>query len=173
MLVLHCSRTSLIPKALPNLFWWWIGGHLSKHIYIQIHNKKYNILPAHRWFEIITCKANRAIYSQTDERLHWLTSKFIPYLTDWQVTSYFFNNIPLFICFVNEDVFFRQNEVEIIYPGENKRIMSKTTLHGMIFTTLNMIALTKRLLAGGLKFVCLGTLTQDVLEAVFGNLVIW
>ena len=60
----------------------------------------------------------------------------------------------------------------MIYPDEEKRILSRSTCEGLVFTTINLIALTKRLLDGGyVKYVCLGTFTQDVLEATFGNLV--
>ena len=63
-----------------------------------------------------------------------------------------------------------QNEVELFCPVEKKRIMAKPTFEGLIFCT-NHIALAKYLLAYGVEKVCLRIVTQDVLEALFGNLV--
>ena len=65
-----------------------------------------------------------------------------------------------------------QNEVELFCPVEKKRIMAKPTFEGLIFSTTNHIALAKYLLAYGVEKVCLRIVTQDVLEALFGNLVI-
>ena len=66
---------------------------------------------------------------------------------------------------------YMQNEVELFYPGEHKRIIAKPTFEGLVFSTTNLIALAKYLLANGVSKVCLRVLTQDVLEALFGNLV--
>ena len=49
--------------------------------------------------------------------------------------------------------------------------MAKPTLGGLIFTSTNMVVLCKRLLSAGLRYVSTGFLTQDVLEATFGNVV--
>ncbi|XP_077969513.1 uncharacterized protein LOC144424261 [Styela clava] len=98
------------------------------------------------WFEIVTCGAKCPIRSPHDERLKWLEEDFIPYFLEWQ------------------------NEVEVLYKGEEKRILARPTLEGLLFTTRNMIKLAKRLLQNGLEYVCLRILTQDVLEAVFGDL---
>ena len=62
-----------------------------------------------------------------------------------------------------------QNEVELFCPVEKKRIMAKPTFEGLIFSTTNLIALAKYLF--GVEKVCLRIVTQDVLEALFGNLV--
>lgn len=56
------------------------------------------------------------------------------------------------------------------HPGETKRLMAKPTLDGLIYTTINYVCLTKRLL-NHLDYVSLHIFTQDVLEAFFGNLV--
>ena len=63
-----------------------------------------------------------------------------------------------------------QNDVELFCPVEKKRIMAKPTFEGLIFSTTNLIALAKYLLAYGVEKVCLRIVTQDVLEALFGNL---
>nr|XP_026695920.1 uncharacterized protein LOC113475666 [Ciona intestinalis] len=79
-----------------------------------------------------------------------MEQKFVQYLLDWKT------------------------EVDVLYTGEEKRILARNTLQGLVFTSLNLVALAKRLLddrpKNGLKYVCLGTFTQDVLEATFGNL---
>ena len=41
----------------------------------------------------------------------------------------------------------------------------------MFFTSINLVSLTRRMLREGMRYVCLRTITQDVLEALFGNLV--
>ena len=64
-----------------------------------------------------------------------------------------------------------QNEVELFCPVEKKRIMAKPTFEGLIFSTTNLIALAKYVLAYGVERVCLRIVTQDVLEALFGKLV--
>ena len=65
-----------------------------------------------------------------------------------------------------------QNEMELFYTGEKKWIMPKPTFEGLIISTTNLIALAKYLLrANGVEKVCLRIVTQDVLEALFGNLV--
>nr|CAB3263089.1 uncharacterized protein LOC101242444 [Phallusia mammillata] len=99
-----------------------------------------------KWFEIVNCGVKNAIKSPDDERLSWLQKHFIQYLLDWR------------------------NEVDVIYPGEEKRIISRSTWEGLLFSTQNLIALTNRLLLNNFQYVCLGMVTQDVLEAVFGNL---
>ncbi|XP_078495130.1 uncharacterized protein LOC108950140 isoform X2 [Ciona intestinalis] len=103
------------------------------------------ILLFNKWFEIVTCGVECPIWNAEDQRLHWLENIFITYLKDWR------------------------EEVDINFPGEEKRIMANATFDGLIFTTINMIELTKRLLQTQ-RFVCLRVLTQDVLEATFGNL---
>lgn len=89
---------------------------------------------------------SHAISSVADWRLTWLQDVFIKYLEDWK------------------------REVEEEHTGENKRLMAKPTLNGLLFTTRNMIRLTTRLLNHGMKHVALKILTQDVLEATFGSL---
>ena len=64
-----------------------------------------------------------------------------------------------------------QNDEELFCPVEKKRIMAKPTFEGLVFSTTNLIALAKYLLAYGVEKVCLRIVTQDVLEALFGNLV--
>lgn len=50
--------------------------------------------------------------------------------------------------------------------------MARPTLKGLIFTTMNMVRLAKRLISTEkLETVALRVLTQDVLEAAFGSLV--
>ena len=49
--------------------------------------------------------------------------------------------------------------------------MAKPTLGGLIFTSTNMVVLCQRLLSAGFRYVSMGVLTQDVLEATFGNVV--
>ena len=49
--------------------------------------------------------------------------------------------------------------------------MAKPTLGDLIFTSTNMVVLCKRLLSAGFRCVSMGILTQDVLEATFGNVV--
>nr|XP_026695326.1 uncharacterized protein LOC104265687 isoform X2 [Ciona intestinalis] len=100
-----------------------------------------------RWFDIVTCGVMNPIRSCNDERLIWLENQFRKYLLDWR------------------------NEVDTLHPGEEKRIIAKQTYDGLLFTTTNMVHLTKHLLQHGIEYVCLKTLTQDALEAVFGNLV--
>ncbi|XP_078487457.1 uncharacterized protein LOC144745263 [Ciona intestinalis] len=68
------------------------------------------ILLMDKWFKIITCSVNNSIHSANDERLDWLDKKFVQYLLDWQT------------------------EVDVIYPGEEKRILSRATLQGLVFT---------------------------------------
>lgn len=53
---------------------------------------------------------------------------------------------------------------------EPKRMMATPTMEGLIFTSNNMIGLSDRLLKE-MPRIALGTFTQDVLEAFFGNLV--
>ena len=67
--------------------------------------------------------------------------------------------------------FYFQNEVDIFYPTERKRIIAKTTFDSLIFTTRNLCMIVRFLLLRGEKKVCLRNLSQDVLEALFGNLV--
>ncbi|XP_078493423.1 uncharacterized protein LOC100175756 [Ciona intestinalis] len=104
------------------------------------------ILLFDKWFDIVTCGVMNPIRSCDDERLIWLENQFRKYLLDWR------------------------NEVDTLHPGEEKRIIAKQTYDGLLFTTTNMVHLTKHLLQNGIEYVCLKTLTQDVLEAVFGNL---
>ena len=54
--------------------------------------------------------------------------------------------------------------------GQPKRILPLATLEGLIFTTRNFILLCERMLTE-MRYVCLKTFSQDVLEAFFGNLV--
>ena len=49
--------------------------------------------------------------------------------------------------------------------------MAKPTLGGLIFTSTNTAVMCKRLLSAGFRYVSMGVLTQDVLEATFGNVV--
>ena len=49
--------------------------------------------------------------------------------------------------------------------------MTKPTLGGVSFTSTNMVVLCKRLLSAGFRYLSMGVLTQDVLEATFGNVV--
>ena len=61
--------------------------------------------------------------------------------------------------------------MDTCHKGEEKRIIAKPTLEGLIFTSMNLVSLTRRMLREGMEYVCLRTITQDVLEALFGNLV--
>ena len=62
-----------------------------------------------------------------------------------------------------------QNEVELFCPVEKRRIMAKTAFEGLIFSTTNLIALAKYLLAYGVEKVCLLIVTQDVLFCNLGS----
>ena len=66
---------------------------------------------------------------------------------------------------------FTQNEMELLCPVEKKQIMAKPAFEGLIFSTTNLIALAKYLHAYGVEKVCSHIVTQDFLEALFGNLV--
>lgn len=62
--------------------------------------------------------------------------------------------------------------MRVHHTQETIRMLPKPTHEGVSFTTFNFIALAERLLElPSIKYVCLGTFTQDVLEALFGNLV--
>ena len=54
---------------------------------------------------------------------------------------------------------------------KKKQIIAKPTLEGLIFTSINLVSLTRRMLREIMRYVCLRTITQDVLEALFRNLV--
>nr|XP_026695408.1 uncharacterized protein LOC113475437 [Ciona intestinalis] len=97
----------------------------------------------HKWFTIINSK--RPITDLKDENLLWLKDHFIPYLMEWR------------------------SEVTNMHPGEEKRILAKQTFEGLLFSTNNILPLTKQLLHY-IDGVPLGNLTQDCLEAMFGNL---
>ncbi|XP_078495149.1 uncharacterized protein LOC113475315 [Ciona intestinalis] len=56
-----------------------------------------------------------------------------------------------------------------MHPGEEKRILAKQTFEGLLFSTNNILPLTKQLLHY-IDGVPLGNLTQDCLEPMFGNL---
>uniref|UniRef100_H2XTS4 Uncharacterized protein n=1 Tax=Ciona intestinalis TaxID=7719 RepID=H2XTS4_CIOIN len=57
------------------------------------------------------------------------------------------------------------------HPMEKKRLMAHPTLEGLVFTSRNLIGLSRQLLqCTKLKYVCLHSFTQDVLESFFGNL---
>uniref|UniRef100_UPI000EF5589C uncharacterized protein LOC101242444 n=1 Tax=Ciona intestinalis TaxID=7719 RepID=UPI000EF5589C len=106
------------------------------------------ILLFDRWYEIMTCKANNPVDSMDDERITWLRDEFLPKIKMWL-----------------QDV--RNNHKK----ESDKRLLPMPTMEGLLFTTNNFIQLAKRLLdLDGMRYVCFGTISQDVLEAFFGNL---
>ncbi|XP_078492370.1 uncharacterized protein LOC144748085 [Ciona intestinalis] len=95
----------------------------------------------------MSCTGEHPLYTMDDPRLIWLKEEFLPKLKSWE------------------------NHVKTHHKGEWKRMLPSPTHEGILFTTHNFIALAERILSlPSIKYICLGTFTQDVLEAMFGNL---
>ncbi|XP_078492233.1 uncharacterized protein LOC144747786 [Ciona intestinalis] len=93
----------------------------------------------------MTCTKSNAVWDVADERVTWLRNVFLPKMVKWKDLA-LANKHPL-------------------------RVLAKPTMDGVIFTTKNYIKLLDRLLqCEDIKYVCLQTISQDVLEATFGNL---
>lgn len=93
-------------------------------------------------------------YNVSDERLNWLEYKFIPYLENWKKK-------------VNDRK--KSNGEAFSNSEKEKMLLSPETMNGLIFTSKSFIGLTKYMLNIGTKFVILKRVSQDVLEAFFGQ----
>ncbi|XP_078495504.1 uncharacterized protein LOC100183340 isoform X2 [Ciona intestinalis] len=124
----------------------WSVGKCLEQIPAANATAKFVLLFA-KWFDIMNCSRSNPIKTTNDNRLNWLENDFLNYLLEWE-------------RLVNEN-----------HPNERKkRLMAQPTFDGLIFSTNNYIALVKQLLNAGSSCVCLNVFSQDVLEAVFGNL---
>lgn len=93
-------------------------------------------------------------YSQDDNRLIWLESTFVGFFQKW------IENVKV-RCKRNGECF---TEAE-----KQKMVLSNSTQEGLIITARSLAAITKALLASGAEYVILKRISQDVLEAFFGN----
>lgn len=93
-------------------------------------------------------------YYPDDSRLIWLESTFVVFFVKWE------ENVKVR----------RKRNGECFTEAEKQKMkLSKATHEGLVFTALSLVGITRSLLAAGAEYVIMRRISQDVLEAFFGN----